>query len=71
MATLWSHENIPGIGPDRRGGDAQARPQYRGKVLQRVDSQLDPVAQKGLVELPGKDALTADLVNGLIEALVA
>ena len=36
-----------------------------------MNDQLDTLTQKRLVELPGKDALAADLVKGLLEVLVA
>ena len=69
-ATLRAHENVAGIDPSRCGGNAQTLTQRSGKVLQRVDGQLDPVAEKRFVELPSKDTLAADLVKGLVEAFV-
>jgi hypothetical protein len=36
-----------------------------------MDGQVDLSIQERLVELPGKDALTADLVKGLVEVVVA
>ena len=71
MLALRAHENVPRIDPGWRSGDAQTLGQFRGKVLERVNDQLDALTQKRLVELPGKDALAADLVKGLVEVLVA
>lgn len=59
-------EGVAGVLALGNGGDAQALGLFGGHILHRVDGDVDPAGQQGLLDLLGEQGLAADFQQAAI-----
>ena len=64
-------EGVAGVLAFGDGGDAQAFGLFGGDVLHRMDGDVDPAGQQGLLDLLGEQRLAADFQQAAILDAVA